>query len=64
MLSYLWVFQVSSTKLDKERSEDIAEEVRDSEKMVGSMTLWSWVSQRSDVKTMFRVVLIFVILFS
>lgn len=64
MLSYLWVFQVSSTKLDKERSEDIAEEVRDSEKMVGSMTLWSWVSQRSDVKTMFGVVLIFVILFS
>lgn len=64
MLSDLWVFQVSSTKLDKERSEDIAEEVRDSEKMVGSMTLWSWVSQRSDVKTMFGVVLIFVILFS
>lgn len=60
----MWVFQVSSTKLDKERSEDIAEEVRDSEKMVGSMTLWSWVSQRSDVKTMFGVVLIFVILFS
>lgn len=64
MLSDLWVFQVSSTKLDKERSEDIAEEVRDSEKMVGSMTLWSQVSQRSDVKTMFGVVLIFVILFS
>lgn len=64
MLSDLWVFQVSSTKLDKERSEDIAEEVRDSEKMVGSMTLWSRVSQRSDLKTVFGVVLIFVILFS
>lgn len=64
MLSDLWVFQVSSTKLDKERSEDIAEEVRDSEKMVGSMTLWSQVSQRSDLKTVFGVVLIFVILFS
>lgn len=51
-------------KLDKERSEDIAEEVRDSEKMVGSMNLWSWASQWSDLKTTFGVVLIFVILFS